>query len=47
MIRRLGVDYQPCGGTRLRNTSEVGRVLIRKLENKGKQNRRVHIAMED
>ena len=47
MIRVLDVDYQPCGGTHVRNTSEVGQVLIRKIENKGKQNRRVHIVLED
>jgi len=47
MIRVQDVDYQPCGGTHVRNTSEVGKVLIRKIENKGKQNRRVHIVLED
>ena len=47
MIRVLNVDYQPCGGTHVRNSREVGQVLIRKIENKGKQNRRVHIVLED
>jgi misacylated tRNA(Ala) deacylase len=47
MIRVQDVDYQPCGGTHVRNTREVGKVLIRKIENKGKQNRRVHIVLED
>ena len=40
-----GVDLQPCGGTHVRNTAEIGRVEITKIENKGKQNRRVNIAL--
>lgn len=36
MIRVLDVDGQPCGGTHVRNTSKIGQVLIRKIENKGK-----------
>ena len=43
MIRIVDVDYQPCGGTHIRNLSEIGRVVVSKIENKGKQNRRVHI----
>jgi misacylated tRNA(Ala) deacylase len=39
-----GVDLQPCGGTHLRRTGEIGRVDVVKIENKGKQNRRVVIA---
>ena len=46
MVRVLDVDYQPCGGTHLKNSQEVGRVRISKIENKGKQNRRVHIVLE-
>lgn len=38
-----GVDLQPCGGTHLRRTGEIGRVEVIKIENKGKQNRRVVI----
>ena len=40
------VDLQPCGGTHVARTGEIGRVLIGKIENKGKQNRRVNIALE-
>lgn len=47
MVRVLDVDYQPCGGTHVNNSREVGRVLISKIENKGKRNRRVHIVLED
>ena len=38
-------DLQPCGGTHVFNTSEIGRVEIGKIENKGKQNRRVHLIL--
>lgn len=37
------VDLQPCGGTHVRRTGEIGRVEIGKIENKGRQNRRVTI----
>jgi misacylated tRNA(Ala) deacylase len=39
-----GVDLQPCGGTHVKRTGEIGKVVIGKIENKGKQNRRVNIA---
>ena len=39
------VDYQPCGGTHVRNTAEIGELLITKLKNKGKQNKRISIAL--
>jgi len=39
-----GVDLQPCGGTHVRSTAEIGRVAVTKIENKGKQNRRVILA---
>jgi misacylated tRNA(Ala) deacylase len=39
-----GVDLQPCGGTHVRNTAEIGPIAVTKIENKGKQNRRVIIA---
>jgi misacylated tRNA(Ala) deacylase len=42
-----GVDLQPCGGTHLRSTSEVGAVRIGKVEKKGKRNRRVNIHLDD
>jgi misacylated tRNA(Ala) deacylase len=41
LIEIAGVDLQPCGGTHLRNTAEIGRVAVTKIENKGRQNRRV------
>ena len=39
-----GVDLQPCGGTHVKNTAEIGRVEITKIENKGRQNRRINLA---
>jgi len=42
-----GVDLQPCGGTHLRSTGEVGAVRIGKVEKKGRQNRRVNIHLDD
>jgi misacylated tRNA(Ala) deacylase len=35
------IDLQPCGGTHVARTAEIGRVEIGKIEKKGKQNRRV------
>jgi misacylated tRNA(Ala) deacylase len=40
----VGVDLQPCGGTHVRNTAEIGPVTIAKIENKGRQNRRINVA---
>jgi misacylated tRNA(Ala) deacylase len=40
-----GVDLQPCGGTHVARTGEIGRVEVTKIENKGKQNRRVVVAL--
>jgi misacylated tRNA(Ala) deacylase len=39
------VDLQPCGGTHLKSTGEVGRVSVSKVEKKGKRNRRVYIEL--
>jgi misacylated tRNA(Ala) deacylase len=41
LIEIAGLDLQPCGGTHIRNTHEIGPVAVTKIENKGKQNRRV------
>jgi len=39
------VDLQPCGGTHVARTGEIGRVQVLKIENKGKQNRRITIGL--
>lgn len=41
------VDLQPCGGTHVARTGEIGRVAIGKIENKGKHNRRIHLLLEE
>jgi misacylated tRNA(Ala) deacylase len=38
------VDLQPCGGTHVSRTGEIGPIRVVKIENKGKQNRRIIIA---
>jgi len=39
-----GVDLQPCGGTHVAATGEIGAVAVTKIENKGKRNKRVYVA---
>ena len=41
------IDLQPCGGTHIRNTAEIGPIVIGKIENKGRQNRRINIAFAE
>lgn len=41
------VDLQPCGGTHVARTGEIGRVVVTRLENKGKQNRRVYLTLAE
>lgn len=40
------VDLQPCGGTHVARTSEIGRIRIGKIEKKGRQNRRVYLHLD-
>lgn len=46
---RIGgdIDLQPCGGTHVTRTSEIGPLSLGKIEKKGKQNRRVRIRLAD
>ncbi|MFV1531352.1 MULTISPECIES: alanyl-tRNA editing protein [unclassified Phaeobacter] len=37
------IDLQPCGGTHVRSTAEIGPIRLGKVEKKGKQNRRVYL----
>ncbi|MRI32863.1 Ala-tRNA(Pro) hydrolase [Endozoicomonas sp. OPT23] len=46
MIRVQDTDFQPCGGTHVARTSEIGHVRISKVENKGKNNKRIQIVFE-
>jgi misacylated tRNA(Ala) deacylase len=41
------IDLQPCGGTHIRNTAEIGPVTIAKIENKGRQNRRIVVTFAE
>jgi misacylated tRNA(Ala) deacylase len=41
------VDLQPCGGTHVARTGEIGRVTLGKIEKKGRQNRRVSLLLVD
>ncbi len=45
LIEIEGLDLQPCGGTHVRSTAEIGKVLVTQIEKKGKQNRRVRLAL--
>jgi len=38
------IDLQPCGGTHVRSTGEIGEVAVTKIEKKGRQNRRIRMA---
>lgn len=40
-------DLQPCGGTHVRSTGEIGALRVGKIENKGRQNRRINIHFAD
>jgi misacylated tRNA(Ala) deacylase len=42
-----GVDLQPCGGTHVRATGEIGPVRVEKIESKGKRNRRVTVVFAE
>jgi misacylated tRNA(Ala) deacylase len=45
LILIAGLDLQPCGGTHVRSTAEVGPLQVTQIEKKGKQNRRVRLAL--
>ena len=45
LIRVESLDLQPCGGTHVARTGEIGPVEVSKIQNKGKQNRRVSITL--
>jgi misacylated tRNA(Ala) deacylase len=41
------VDLQPCGGTHVAQTGEIGLLRVLKIENKGRQNRRISVALAE
>jgi misacylated tRNA(Ala) deacylase len=47
LVNFADVDLQPCGGTHVANSNEIGRVKVKKIEKKGKQNRRIIIVLDE
>jgi misacylated tRNA(Ala) deacylase len=45
LVEIEGIDLQPCGGTHVLRTGEIGSVVVTDIEKKGKQNRRVRISL--
>ena len=45
LVKIGNIDLQPCGGTHVKNTSEIGSIVVGKIENKGKMNRRINISL--
>ena len=46
LVEIAGTDLQPCGGTHVANTEEIGAVRVTQIEKKGKINRRVRIVLD-
>ena len=47
LMEIAGVDLQPCGGTHVARTGEIGSIRVGKIENKGRQNRRVNLVFSE
>ncbi len=47
LVRIGDVDLQPCGGTHVASTAEIGRVRVARIEKKSRHNRRVSVVFED
>jgi misacylated tRNA(Ala) deacylase len=47
LVEIEGVDLQACGGTHVRSTGEIGAVTVGKVENKGRQNRRISLTLAE
>ncbi|WP_283148889.1 alanyl-tRNA editing protein [Silvimonas soli] len=47
LIAIEGIDLQPCGGTHVQRTGEIGAVMVKKIESKGARNKRVVLALLD
>jgi len=46
LVRIGDIDLQPCGGTHVASTAEIGRVRVRKIEKKSRHNRRVSLQFD-
>ncbi len=47
LIDIADLDLQPCGGTHVQRTGEIGKIAVRKIEKKGRQNRRVSLIFDE
>jgi len=47
IVEIVGFDAQADGGTHVKNTKEVGKIILRKYESKGRKNKRIYIDLED
>ena len=47
LVKIGSIDLQPCGGTHVKKTKEIGNIRIGKIENKGKMNRRLNLSISD
>ena len=45
LVEIAGVDLQACGGTHVRSTGEIGALSVGRIENKGRQNRRINLTL--
>jgi misacylated tRNA(Ala) deacylase len=46
VVRIAGFDEQACGGTHVHSTAQVGRLVVVRTENKGRQNKRLYVRLE-
>ncbi len=47
LVEVAGIDLQPCGGTHVADIGEIGPVTVTKIEKKGRQNRRIRLALAE
>ena len=47
LVEFAGVDLQPCGGTHVASTAEIGPLVVTKIEKKGRQNRRIILGFDE
>ncbi|MDG2008040.1 MAG: alanyl-tRNA editing protein [Alphaproteobacteria bacterium] len=47
LVKIGSVDLQPCGGTHVKNTEEIGNFHFIKFESKGKKNKRIHFTVNE
>ena len=47
LLRITDIDLQPCGGTHVRTTGEIGPMKVTRIEKKGRRNRRVYLEFDN